>query len=413
VKKLILPFDKDPEIEELISLEKERQENTLSLVASESLAPAIIKKIGGTILTNRTFEGYPGKRYYAGGKYFDQIESIAIQRAKDLFKAEHANVQPHCGANTNLSVYHAVLEPGDTILAMNLSAGGHLSHGHPLNISSKVYNVIHYGVDEQTGLIDYDEVIELARKHSPRMIIGGASSYPRLVDWKKLREAADECSALLLADVAHTAGLIAAEAVESPVPYADFVTFSCYKTLPGPRGGVILCRKDYASKIDRAVFPGIQGSLNAPLIGAKAACFRIAATDTFRSAAKGIIQNAKALGQSLANMGFKLVTGGTDTHIVLLDLEDRGISGKEAEKLLESIGINVNRNVIPFDKRPPWEASGIRLGTTAPTFRGLKEKDMEQVAGIIDRALNKEVSQDELEDLKGEVQDLCGKFPLE
>lgn len=410
---MILPFDKDPEIEELISREKQRQEDTLSLVASESLAPAIIRKIGDTILTNRTFEGYPGKRYYAGGMFFDQIETIAIERAKELFGAEHANVQPHCGANTNLSVYHAVLEPGDTILAMNLSAGGHLSHGHPLNISSKVYRVVHYGVDEQTGLIDYDQVADLAREHSPRMIIGGASSYPRLVDWAKLREVADRSSSLVLADVAHTAGLIAAKAVESPVPYADFVTFSCYKTLPGPRGGVILCRKEFASRIDRAVFPGIQGSLNAPLIAAKAACFRIAATETFHSAAAQIISNAKALGEELGRKGFKLVTGGTDTHIVLLDLENRGISGKEAEKALESIGINVNRNVIPFDRRPPWEASGIRLGTTAPTFRGLKEDEMIRIAEIMDLVLNREVQQEELDRLQERVREICKKYPLE
>jgi len=409
---MILDNFRDNNLINLVDREGMRQQDTLSLVASESLAPKFIQQLAGGILTNRTFEGYPGKRYYAGGEFFDQIETLAIDRAKDLFGAEHANVQPHCGANTNLAVYHGVLKPGDTILAMDLSAGGHLSHGHPMNISSSIYKVIHYGVSEANATIDYDIVRDLAKAYSPRLIIGGTSSYPRLVDWEKLSEIAHESGSLLLADVAHTAGLIAAGVVPSPVPYSDFVTFSCYKTLPGPRGGCILCRGDFASIIDKAVFPGIQGSLNAPLIAAKAACFELAKTQIFKDLAGQIIRNSKVLAATLQNKGFKIVTGGTDTHRILVDLSEINISGKDAEKLLEKSGVNVNRNVIPFEKKPPWIASGIRLGTTVVTLRGFKEENMEEIGDIIAAIIKGGREQGKQEGLKNKVRDLCRAFPI-
>jgi len=405
-------LDQDPEVVRIIGEEARRQNECLDLIASQSLAPEAVMDVTGSILANRTIEGYPGKRYYAGGKYLDEIESLAINRAKVLFGAEHVNVQPHCGTNTNMAVYHAVLKPGDTVLAMNLAAGGHLSHGHPLNSGTRVYKYIHYGVDKDTSLIDYDEVRRMAIENKPRMIVGGASSYPREIDWEKLKEIADEVSAYLLADVAHTVGFIAAGLHVNPLKYADFVTFSLYKTLPGPRGGCILCGEKFASDIDKAVFPGYQGSMLTQLVGAKAVCFKIAGTDEFKVLAKQIIDNARYLATELVKRQITLVTGGTDSHVVLLDVRNRGITGKVAEKALEKIGLTVNRNVIPFDPEKPWIASGIRIGTTVATMRGMKEPEMAELAAIVDEAFAAHDDEDKLSSLRKRVRDLCGRFPI-
>lgn len=408
-----MTFERDVQIDDIIANEWKRQNQCLDLIASQSLAPSSIREISGSILTNRTIEGYPGKRYYAGGKYLDELENLAIERAKELFGAEHVNVQTHCGANTNLAVYLATLKPGDTILAMNLSAGGHLSHGHPMNVGAKLYKFIHYGVERETGLIDYDEVERLALECKPSMIVGGASSYPREIDWKRLKNIADKVSAMLLADVAHTAGLIAAGIHLNPVPYADFVNFSLYKTLPGPRGGCILCKEKYGSLVDKAVFPGIQGSIMPNLIGAKAACFKMAMSDEFKVLAEQVVNNAKQLSSSLELEGINLVTGGTDSHIILVDVRNKGITGKVAENVLERIGITVNRNVIPFDPEKPWIASGIRIGTTVASMRGMKEKEMELIARIISRCLDNTGNDDILEQLSSELRSLCERFPID
>jgi glycine hydroxymethyltransferase len=405
-------LDQDPEMVRIIKDEERRQNECLDLIASQSLAPEAIMDVSGSILTNRTIEGYPGKRYYAGGRYLDDMELLAINRAKELFGAEHVNVQPHCGTNTNMAVYHAVLKPEDKVLAMNLAAGGHLSHGHPLNSGTRVYEFLHYGVDEITSLIDYEELRKLALEHRPRIIVGGTSSYPREIDWKKLREIADEISAYVVADVAHTAGLIAAGLHVNPVPYADFVTFSLYKTLPGPRGGCILCRKEFAADIDRAVFPGYQGSMLTQLVAAKAVCFRIAASEEFKEVARQIIVNSQTLASEIQERGMTLVTGGTDSHIILLDVRNRGLTGKIAEKALEKAGLTVNRNVIPFDPEKPWIASGVRIGTTVATMRGMKEKEMAEIASIIDRALSDPENETILSGLKEEVKDLCQRYPI-
>lgn len=405
-------LDQDQEMVQIINNEAKRQEECLDLIASQSLAPEAILDVSGSILTNRTIEGYPGKRYYAGGRYLDEMELLAINRAKELFGAEHVNVQPHCGTNTNMAVYHAVLQPGDKVLAMNLAAGGHLSHGHPLNSGTRIYEFIHYGVDKETSLIDYDELRNLALEHKPRIIVGGTSSYPREIDWKRLREIADEISAYVVADVAHTIGFIAAGIHVNPVPYAEFVNFSLYKTLPGPRGGCILCRKEFAADIDRAVFPGYQGSMLTQLIAAKAVCFKIAATEDFKDIARQIIINSRTLARDLEEKGMTLVTGGTDSHIILLDVRGKGLTGKIAEKTLEKIGLTVNRNVIPFDPEKPWIASGVRIGTTVATMRDMKETEMHQLAYFIDKALSDPENETMLYELKSQVKDLCCRFPV-
>ena len=395
----------DPAMEELIKRESNRQEKCLDLIASQSLAPSAIKEICGSNLANRTIEGYPGKRYYAGGKYLDSIENLAIDRAKDLFGAEYANVQPHCGTNTNLAVYQAVLKPGDTVLSMDMASGGHLSHGHRLNIASRLYKFIHYGVDKDTELIDYKQTRQIALKNRPQLIVGGGSSYPREVDWKKLREIADEAGAMLLADVAHTAGFIATGLHVNPVKYCDFVTFSLYKTLPGPRGGCILCREIYKKSIDQAIFPGHQGSMLTPNMAAKGTCFLIAASKEFKSISRQTIENARALSETLKKKGYRPVTGGTDSHIVLLDLRNRKLTGKEAEGLLEKSNITVNRNGIPFDPLKPWIASGIRIGTTVATMRGMGTEEMQKIGDFIDRALSGEC-------VAQKVTALCDAFPI-
>jgi len=402
----------DPELKNIIENERTRQNSCLDLIASQSLAPMSVMEASGSILTNRTIEGYPGKRYYAGGIFLDEMENLAIERAKKLFHAEHVNVQAHCGANTNLAVYLGVLEKGDTILAMDLSSGGHLSHGHPLNVATSLYEFIHYGVSKETGTIDYENVRELALKHRPKLIVGGASSYPREVDWSRLREIADEVSAMLLADVAHTVGFIAAGIHKNPVDHADFVNFSMYKTLPGPRGGCILCRGKYAKQVDRAVFPGIQGSMMPNIMAAKANCFGIALKKEFQDIAGQVISNSRMLASSLMEHGFDVVTGGTDSHILVLDLRSFGITGKAGEKALESIGLIVNRNVVPFDPEKPWITSGIRIGTTVAAMRGMKEEEMKQIARIITECLSNIDDQAVGSRLSEEVLQLCASYPV-
>jgi len=402
----------DETLARIIQQETERQQTTLSLVASESLAPPLIQELAGSILTNRSIEGYPRKRYFAGCEFIDALEELAVERAKELFGAEHANVQAHCGSNANLAVYLAVLTPGDNILAMVLTAGGHLTHGHSLSISGHVYRFIHYGVNRETELLDYEQARRLARKHQPKLIVAGSSSYSRLIDWQKLRSIADEVSAFLLADVAHTSGLIAAKVIPNPVPYADFVTSSCYKTLQGPRGGFILCKKDFGPKIDRAVFPGYQSAAILNLIAAKAACFKRAMTPEFIAMQHQIVKNAHALAGDLKMEGFRLVTNGTDNHRMLVDLRNKGLKGNEAEEALEEIGIILNRNLIPYDVESPLITSGIRIGTTVVTNRGMKEEEMHLIAKIISDMLNNIGVVEVQSTLKDKVFSLCQHFPI-
>lgn len=402
----------DETLARLVQQEKERQQKNLSLVASESLAPPLIRELAGSVLTNRSIEGYPGKRYFAGCEFIDALEELAVERVKELFGAEYANVQAHCGSNANLAVYLAILTPGDNILAMDLTAGGHLTHGHSLSISGHVYRFIHYGVNRETELLDYEQARRLAREHHPKLIVAGSSSYPRLFDWQKLRSIADEVSAFLLADVAHTSGLIAAKVIPSPVPYADFMTSSCYKTLQGPRGGFILCKKDFGPKIDRAVFPGFQSAAIMNLIAAKAACFKRAMTPEFIAMQHQIIKNAHTLAEDLKVEGFKLVTNGTDNHRILVDLRNKGIKGNAAEKALEEIGIILNRNLVPYDTEPPLITSGIRIGTTVVTNRGMKEEEMHNIVNIISDMLNNIGNTRVQSTLREKVLALCHHFPI-
>ena len=402
----------DETVARLVQQEEERQQETLSLVASESLAPPSILEAAGTILTNRCVEGYPGKRYFAGCKFVDALEELAVERVKQLFGAEYANVQVHCGSNANLAVYRAVLKCGDVVLAMDLKAGGHLTHGHPLSISGHVYHFVHYGVNRETELLDYEQVRQLAREHHPKLIVAGSSSYPRLIDWQKLRVIANEVSAFLLADVAHTSGLIAAKVIPSPVPYADFVTSSCYKTLQGPRGGFILCKKDFGPKIDQAVFPGYQSAAILNLIAAKAVCFKRAMTPEFIALQHQIVKNARTLAEALVMEGFRLVTNGTDNHRILVDLRNKGIKGNKAEKALEEIGIICNRNLIPYDVEAPQITSGLRIGTSVVTMRGMKEEEMRLIAKIISEMLNNIGNAKVQPTLRKKVLTLCHQFPI-
>jgi len=402
----------DETVARLLQQEKERQQKTLSFVASESLAPLSILEASGSIFTNRSIEGYPKKRYFAGCEFIDALEELTIERAKQLFGAEYANVQVHCGSNANLAVYRAVLKPSDTILSMDLSAGGHLTHGYPLSISGQIYHFIHYGVNRETELVDYEQVLQLAREYHPKLIVAGSSSYSRLFDWQKLRSIADEVSAFLLADVAHTSGLIAAKVIPSPVPYATFVTSSCYKTLQGPRGGFILCKKEWGLKIDRAVFPGYQSAVIMNLVAAKAVCFKQAMTPEFIAMQHQIVRNAHALADDLKMEGFRLITNGTDNHRMLVDLRNKGTKGSEAEKALEEIGIITNRNLIPYDTEPPQITSGIRLGTTVVTNRGMKEEEMHLIAEIISKRLNNIDDVKMRPILREKVLALCQHFPI-
>jgi len=400
----------DPEIFEAIKNEENRQKYTIELIASENFVSPEVLEAQGSVLTNKYAEGYPGKKYYGGCKYIDVVENLAIERAKKIFKAEHANVQPHSGSQANMAVYFSILEVGDTILAMNLSHGGHLTHGSPVNFSGRFFNIIPYGVDKDTGRIDYDELRDLAIKNRPKLIIAGASAYPREIDFSAFRSIADEVGAYLMADIAHIAGLIIADLHQSAVPHCHFVTTTTHKTLRGPRGGLILCKEEYAKAIDKTIFPGIQGGPLMHVIAAKAVCFKQAMTPEFMNYQKQIVKNAKTLAEKLVELGYNLVSGGTDNHLMLVDLRNKGITGKQAEKALEEAGITVNKNMVPFDPQKPWVASGIRIGTPAVTTRGMKEKDMGIIAGLINRVLSDTENQKIKDEVRKEVESFCKRF---
>lgn len=402
----------DPEVAEAIKGELERERRKIELIASENFVSEAVLQAAGTVLTNKYAEGYPGKRYYGGCEYVDIIENLAIERAKKLFNAEHANVQPHSGSQANMAVYFSYLNPGDTVLGMSLSHGGHLTHGHPINISGKYYNFIPYGVTRDSERIDYDEVLRLAREHRPKLILAGASAYPRVIDFARFREIADEVGARLMVDMAHIAGLVAAGLHPTPVPYAEYVTSTTHKTLRGPRSGLILCKKEYAKDIDRAVFPGIQGGPLMHIIAAKAVAFKEAMSEEFQQYQRQIIKNSQALAEGLLKRGFRLVSGGTDNHLILVDLNNKGITGKEAEEALDRIGITVNKNSIPFDTRSPFVTSGIRLGTPAVTSRGMREAEMFEIADIIGMVLERPGEEDVRRKAAGLVEGLCQRFPL-
>ena len=402
----------DPEIAEAIELELHRQQNKLELIASENFVSKAVMEAQGSVLTNKYAEGYPGKRYYGGCEYVDIVEKLAIDRVKKLFGAEHANVQPHSGAQANTAVYFGFLKPGDTILGMNLAHGGHLTHGSPVNVSGKIFNIVPYGVDEKTHLINYDEVAELARKHHPKMIVAGASAYPRIIDFARMGEIAREVGALFMVDMAHIAGLVAAGVHPTPIGHADIVTTTTHKTLRGPRGGVIMCRAELAPIVDKAVFPGMQGGPLMHVIAAKAVSFKEALTDEFVVYQQQIVKNASALAQRLIKQGFTLVSGGTDNHLILVDLRPQNITGKDAEKLLDKIGVTVNKNAIPFDPASPFVTSGIRIGTPALTSRGMKEVDMEIVGDIIGMVLNNPEDSVVADQAVKLIAELCKNHPL-
>ncbi|MEG1569595.1 MAG: serine hydroxymethyltransferase [Clostridia bacterium] len=403
-------METDPELFKAMADEVARQRAHIELIASENFVTPAVMEAMGSPLTNKYAEGYPGKRYYGGCQYVDVAEDLARDRAKLLFGAEHANVQPHSGAQANTAVYFAMLEPGDTVLGMNLSHGGHLTHGSPVNISGKYFNFVAYGVDEQTGRINYDAVLALAKEHHPKMIVAGASAYPRAIDFKKLRDIADETGALLMVDMAHIAGLVAAGMHESPVPYADFVTTTTHKTLRGPRGGMILCKEQYAKAIDKAIFPGTQGGPLMHVIAAKAVCFLEALKPEFKVYQEQIIKNAKALENALRNIGIKMVSDGTDNHLLLLDLTNTERTGKELEALLGLCNITVNKNTIPGEQRSPFITSGVRIGTPAITTRGMVESDMTLIADFIKRVLDG--GEAACPAVKADVEAMMTRFPL-
>ncbi|MEN3015241.1 MAG: serine hydroxymethyltransferase [bacterium] len=399
----------DPEIFSLIEKETKRQSEGINLIASENYAFKAVLQAMGTALSNKYAEGYPGKRYYSGCQYIDQIESIAIERLKSLYKAEHANVQPHSGAQANMAVFFAFLKPGDTILTMDLSCGGHLTHGSPVNFSGQIYNVIHYGVSRKDELIDYDQVRDLALKYRPKMILAGASSYSRVIDSKIFAEIAKEVSCYFLFDMAHYSGLIAAGVYPSPVPYADFVTSTTHKTLRGPRGGIILCKKEYSKDIDKSVFPGVQGGPLMHVIAAKAVAFKLAQTPEFVEYQKQVVSNAKVFAKTLQEEGFRIVSQGTDCHMFLVDLRNTGLTGKEAEELLNQVGIYVNKNVIPYDPQPPRITSGIRIGTPSITTRGFKENEVIEVAKLISTILKDPSKKEYVSD---KVKEISSAYPV-
>jgi glycine hydroxymethyltransferase len=400
----------DPEIFEAIKNEENRQKYTIELIASENFVSPAVLEAQGSVLTNKYAEGYPGKKYYGGCKYIDIVENLAIERAKKIFKAEHANVQPHSGSQANMAVYFSVLDVGDTILAMNLSHGGHLTHGSPVNFSGRFFNIIPYGVKKETGRIDYDNLRELALKNKPKMIVCGASAYAREIDFSAFRDIADEVGAYLMADIAHIAGLVVAGLHQSPIPYCHFVTTTTHKTLRGPRGGLILCKEEYGRAIDKTIFPGIQGGPLMHVIAAKAVCFKQAMTKEFKEYQKQIVKNAKTLAAKLMELGYNLVSNGTDNHLMLIDLRNKEITGKQAEKALEEAGITVNKNTIPFDPQKPMVTSGIRIGTPAVTTRGMKEKDMVIIAELINKVLKNVENHKEIKKVKREVENFCKRF---
>ena len=402
----------DPEIAAAIRNERHRQNSGLELIASENFVSQAVLEAAGSVLTNKYAEGYPGKRYYGGCEFVDVAESLAIARAKQLFGADHANVQPHSGAQANMSVYFSLLRPGDTVLGMNLAHGGHLTHGHPLNFSGKLYTIVPYGVRQDDQRIDYDELERLAHEHQPKMIMVGASAYPRVIDFERIGQVGRAVGAPVVTDMAHIAGLVAANVHPSPVPHSDFVTTTTHKTLRGPRGDMVLCRATYAKDLDRALFPGVQGGPLMHIIAAKAVCFREAMEPGFVEYQRQIVANAQRLARGLSAAGFRLVSGGTDNHLMLVDVFSKGITGKAAEAALGKAGITVNKNAIPFDQNPPMVASGIRIGTPAVTSRGMREAEMDTIAEFIARALASPDEDAALAAVQVEVEGLCRKFPL-
>ncbi|MBQ9097707.1 MAG: serine hydroxymethyltransferase [Clostridia bacterium] len=400
----------DPQIAEAIELEVNRQRNKIELIASENFVSNAVIEAMGTPLTNKYAEGYPGKRYYGGCEYVDVVETLGIERAKELFGADHANLQPHSGASANLAVFFAVLQPGDTVLGMNLSHGGHLSHGSPVNISGKYFNIVPYGVNEKTETIDYDELRRLALEHKPKLILAGASAYSRVIDFAKFREIADEVGAYLMVDMAHIAGLVAAGLHPSPVPYADFVTTTTHKTLRGPRGGLILCKEEHKAAINKAIFPGIQGGPLMHVIAAKAVCLKEAMTDEFKAYQQQIVKNAAALCEALKAEGFNIVSDGTDNHLMLVNLSNIGVTGKDAEHMLDEVSITVNKNTVPNETLSPFVTSGIRLGTPAVTSRGMVEEDMKEIAALIKLTLTE--FDTKADEVRARVATLCDKYPL-
>ena len=400
----------DIAVYEAINNELKREQNKIELIASENFVSKAVMEANGSYMTNKYAEGYPGARYYGGCEYVDVVEKIAIDRLKEIFGAEHANVQPHSGAQANMAVYLALLNIGDTVLGMNLSHGGHLSHGSKVNSSGKFYNFIPYGVDKDTGRIDYDEVERLAIEHKPKLILAGASAYPREIDFKRFRKIADKVGSLFMVDMAHIAGLVAASLHQNPVEYADIVTSTTHKTLRGPRGGIILCKEEYAKAIDKAVFPGIQGGPLMHTIAAKAVCFGEALKPEFKEYQKQIVKNAKILADELVGYGFNLVSGGTDNHLMLVDLRNKGITGKELEERLDSVGITLNKNSVPFDTEKPSITSGVRIGTPAVTTRGLKEEEMKKIAKLINMTVDN--FEQKKEEIENEVASICKQFPL-
>jgi glycine hydroxymethyltransferase len=404
--------DVDPEIAEIIGLETRRQATGLELIPSENLVSEAVLEAMGSALTNKYAEGYPGKRYYGGCEYVDKAEQLAIDRAKELFGAEHANVQPHSGTQANVAVYMSVLQPGDTVLGMNLAHGGHLTHGHPLNFSGRMYKFVPYGVRKDTELIDYDEIERLAAEHKPKMIVAGASAYSRIIDFPRMAAIAKSAGAILFVDMAHIAGLVAAGIHPSPVPHADFISTTTHKTLRGPRAGLILCRQERAKDLDRLTFPGTQGGPLMHIIAAKAVCLKEAMQPEFKEYQKQVVANTRALAEALARRGFRIVTGGTDNHLFLVDVYSRGVTGKDAQAALDRAAITVNKNAIPFDPTPPMTAAGIRMGAPSLTTRGMREPEMERIAGWIAEVLGHIGDTSVEQRVRGQVAELAGRFPV-
>ena len=403
----------DPQVQKAIDMELSRQRNKLEMIASENIVSSAVMQAQGSILTNKYAEGYPGKRYYGGCEYVDIVEQLAIDRAKELFGAQYANVQPHSGAQANTAVFFALLNPGDTVLGMNLTDGGHLTHGSPVNISGKYFKIVPYGVDKETERIDYDELEKLAKQHKPKLIIGGASAYSRIIDFARMAQIAKAVGAYFMVDMAHIAGLVAAGLHPNPVPYADVVTTTTHKTLRGPRGGLILCKDaEFGKQFNKAIFPGIQGGPLMHIVAAKAVAFKEALSEDFKTHQQQVVKNAAALADELMQKGFRIVSGGTDNHLMLVDLCSKNITGKEAQNLLDDIGITANKNTIPFEPLSPFVTSGIRLGTPALTTRGLKEEDIRQVADIIAEVIEKRDDETVIARAKEKVADICKRFPL-
>ncbi|NLJ24875.1 MAG: serine hydroxymethyltransferase [Firmicutes bacterium] len=402
----------DPEIAEALHKELRRQQDSIELIASENFVSRAVLEAAGSVLTNKYAEGYPGRRYYGGCQYVDIAEELAIERAKTLFGAEHANVQPHAGAQANMAVYYSILSPGDTVLGMSLAHGGHLTHGSPVNFSGKLFNFVHYGVDRETERIDYDDLARLAKEHRPRLVVAGASAYPRVIDFERIRAICDSVGAYFMVDMAHIAGLVAAGLHPSPVPYADFVTTTTHKTLRGPRGGMILCKKEFGKALDKTIFPGTQGGPLMHIIAAKAVALKEAATPEFMEYQQHVVENASALAKALTERGLRLISGGTDNHLMLVDVRGLGLTGKVAEEALDAVGITVNKNTIPFDPESPFITSGIRLGSPAVTTRGMGKAEMEEIADIIYQVLSNSTVDKVLDEARQRRQTLCERFPI-